>query len=91
LKGGEKIMKKVKVQKKDGRIEDFDREKLRKSVFSAGATDSQSQLVTKEIEKWLYGVASGEIINTRTIRNRVIDFLEEKNPKIAKAYQAYQK
>lgn len=84
-------MKKVKIQKKDGRIENFNKQKLQKSIFSAGATDSQSQLVTQEVEEWLYNIALGEIIDTQTIRSKVVDSLEEKNPKAAKAYQSYQK
>ncbi|KUK84123.1 MAG: hypothetical protein XD98_0168 [Microgenomates bacterium 39_6] len=84
-------MKKVKVQKKDGRIEEFDKEKLKKSVFAAGATDSQSQLVTQEVEEWLYNVALEEIIDTQTIKSKVAESLAEKNPKAAKSYQEYKK
>ncbi|MDD3531754.1 MAG: ATP cone domain-containing protein [Candidatus Shapirobacteria bacterium] len=84
-------MKKVKIQKKDGRIEDFDKEKLERSVFSAGATKGQSQLVTQEVEEWLYNVALEEIVNTQEIRNKIIGSLTEKNPRAAKSYQEYQK
>jgi transcriptional regulator NrdR family protein len=84
-------MKKVKVQKKDGRIEEFDKEKLKKSIFAAGATDSQSQLVTREVEEWLYNVALEEIIDTQTIKGKVASSLAEKNPKAAKSYQEYKK
>lgn len=84
-------MKKVKVQKKDGRIEEFDEEKLKKSVLAAGATDSQSQLVTQEMQEWLYNVALEEIVDTQTIRGKVAKSLAEKNPKAAKNYQGYRK
>jgi transcriptional regulator NrdR family protein len=84
-------MEKVKVQKKDGRIEEFDKEKLRKSVSAAGATQDQSQLVTEEVEKWLYSVALEEIIDTQTIRNKVANSLSERNPKAAKNYREYKK
>jgi transcriptional regulator NrdR family protein len=84
-------MKKVKIQKKDGRIEEFDKEKLKRSIFSAGATKGQSQLVTQEVEEWLYNVALEEIIDTQEIRNKVVGSLTEKNPQAGKSYQEYKK
>lgn len=81
----------MKIQKKDGRIEEFDKEKLRKSVLAAGATQDQAQLVTSEVENWLYSVGSEEIIGTQAIRNKVIDSLAEKNPKAVENYRGYKK
>ncbi len=84
-------MNRIQVQKKDGRIEDFSQEKLLKSLLGAGATQDQAQVVVQEIERWLGDLYSEEIVETKMIRNKVIGFLNEKNPRAAKSYQEYKK
>lgn len=81
----------VKVQKKDGNTEDFDRNNVLNGVVKAGATPEQAEEVTKQVEAWMQGAAIGGIIKSFEVRNQVLEVLKKVNPTAAAAFEAYQK
>lgn len=91
MKGGETILKMYKVQKKDGRIEDFDRSKVLNGVVKSGASFDEAEIVTSGIEQWLPTVAKEGVITTTEIRTKVLEILREVNPQAAKNFENYQK
>jgi len=81
----------VKVQKKDGRLEDFDRNKVVNGVIKSGATPEQAEEVAKQIEAWLPTVVTGEIVGSMAIRLKVLEILRGLNPAAAASFESYQK
>jgi len=81
----------VKVQKKDGSLEDFDRNKVFNGVVKSGATPQQAEEVTKQVEAWLPSAAVGGVINSMAIRSKVLEVLRALNPVAAGAFEAYKK
>ncbi|MEA2020376.1 MAG: ATP cone domain-containing protein [Patescibacteria group bacterium] len=79
----------VKIRKKDNSLEDFDREKLRRSVLAAGLSKENANDVTNQIETWVQ--QSEDVVSTAQIRSKVINFMESKNPEAAKNYKSYKK
>lgn len=81
----------VKVQKKDGRLEDFDRNKVLNGVVKSGATPQQAEEVTKQVEAWLSTAAVGGVVSSMAIRNKVLEVLRGINPVAAASFESYQK
>jgi len=81
----------VKVQKKDGRLEDFDRNKVINGVIKSGATPEQAEEVVRQVEMWLPTAAVGGVISSTTIRMKVLEVLRGLNPNVAASFEAYRK
>jgi transcriptional regulator NrdR family protein len=88
-KGGSKM--ELKVEKKDGRMESFNRNKIASSVTKAGGTQEQSESITSQVEGWAPSVAQNGVIKTSEIRTKVIELLKAVNPEAAARYEAYKK
>ncbi len=81
----------MRVQKKDGQEEEFNREKLKKSLLAAGATESEAESVALKIEEWAPTVAFNDVVHTQVIRAKVIELLGQINSSAAEAYESYSK
>ena len=79
----------VQVKKRDGRLEDFDRNKLKNSVIAAGATPEDAEDLTAKIEAWATEMAEEDIIESSAIWEKVIGILETSDPEAAESYKAY--
>jgi len=76
--------KKVRIVKMDGKLEEFDKSKIVKSIEAAGAPKEVAEEIADEIEDW---VEDGK--STREIRRKVLTILEEKNPEWADNWKFY--
>lgn len=81
----------VKVQKKDGRMEDFDRNKIFGGIVKSGTTSEEAENATRQIESWVQAAAVNGIINSGQIRSKLLEILRGVNPTAATAFEAYQK
>lgn len=82
-------MEELKVQKKGGKVEPFDRGKVLASVMRAGGTQEQSEQVTAGVESW--AKSSGPEVSALDIRSKVLELLRPLNPQAADAYESYKK
>lgn len=80
-----------KVQKKNGQLEDFDRNHVYQSVMKAGGTNEEAEKITAEIETWLPGAVVAGVIPTQTIREKVLELLRPLNPVVAGDFEIYKK
>lgn len=80
-----------KVQKKDGRLEDFDRSKLFNSVMRSGGSREEAEKVTTVVESWLPGAVVNGVITTVAIREKVIEALRMLNSTVCGDYEAFKK
>jgi len=81
----------VKVQKKDGRLEDFDRNKVINGVIKSGATPEEAEEVTRQVEGWLVTAATSGVVSSIAIRSKVLEVLQVLNPTAAASFESYQK
>jgi transcriptional regulator NrdR family protein len=81
----------VKVQKKDGRLEDFDRNKVINGVVKSGATTDQAEEVVRQVEAWLPTAAVNGVVSSMAIRVKVLEVLRVLNPTAAAAFESYRK
>lgn len=82
-------MSQIKVQKRDGRIEPFMREKLLNGMIKAGATQDQANSVADQIESWALGAAQNGVIKTSDIRTKLLELLRTVNAQAAMAFESY--
>jgi transcriptional regulator NrdR family protein len=76
----------VKVEKRDGRIQDFVQSKIEASVEKAGATVEQAVQVAKTVAK---KVANMVEVSSAKLSDYVVTALRKINKKAADAYVAY--
>lgn len=75
----------------DGRVEDFDRNKIVNGVIKSGAPQDQAESIAAQIETWAQGAATDGIIKARDIRNKVLEALRSLNPEAASSFETYKK
>ena len=81
----------IKVQKKDGRLEDFDRSKVSGGIVKSGATSEQAENVAAQVENWAQTATTNGVINSVTVREKVLELLRSVNPEVAVSFEAYRK
>lgn len=81
----------VKVQKKSGELEDFDRAKVLNGVMKSGATPEEAENVTAQTEAWVQTAAVNGVVQTTEVRAKVLEILRSVNPTAAASFEAYQK
>lgn len=81
----------IKVEKKDGRVEDYDRSKIVAGVVHAGGSPAEAEGIATQIEAWLQTKTSPEPVKSNDIRARVIDLLRPVNEEAAQSYETYKK
>lgn len=80
-----------KVQKKDGTLEDFDKQKIVDGVVKAGASPEDGQKVADAIEAWLPTVAKEDVVDSMDIRSKGLEVLKEVNPDVAAQFESFKK
>lgn len=81
----------IKVEKKDGRLEDFDRNKVSNGIVKSGATSEQAEGIAAQIETWAQGAAVNGVIKSSDIRPKVLELLRSVNPEAAASFAVYKK
>lgn len=81
----------IQVEKRDGRKEAFDRNKVSAGVAKSGATPEQADSIASQVETWAQGAAVDGVIKTGDIRTKVLELLRTANPQAAGNFEAYKK
>ncbi len=81
----------MRVEKRDGRLEDFDRNKISGGVVKAGAPAEVAASVAVLVESWAQKAAENETIKSSDIRNKVIELLRLVDREAANAFETYKK
>ena len=80
-----------KVQKKDGSMEDFDRQKIVSGVMKAGGTQEDAEKVADEVEAWLPSAAKDNVVSALDIRTKGLEVFRTVNPTAAQTFESFQK
>ena len=81
----------IKVEKKDGRLEDFDRNKISGGIVKSGASPEEAESVATQVETWARSAAVDGVVQSSDIRTKVLGLLQSVNPEVAVAFEAYKK
>ena len=81
----------IKVEKKDGQQEDFDRSKVSSGAIKAGASIEQAESIIGQVETWVKTTAVNGVVKSSDIRTKVLELLQSANPEAAAKYGAYRK
>lgn len=81
----------MKVQKKDGSLEDFDRNKIVSGIVKSGGTPEQTEDIASQIETWAAGAAVNGVIKTLDIKSKLLELLGGVNPAAKASFENYQK
>lgn len=81
----------MQVEKKDGRLEDFERGKISRGIVAARASQETADAIAAEVENWAAGVATDEVISTAEIREKVLELLRTQDPAAVTNFEQYQK
>ena len=79
------------VHKRDGRIVDFDINKVVNGITKAGATLAEAEAIAAKVESWLPEVTAEDVIKASEIREKVLTELRLINPTVASNFESYQK
>ena len=81
----------MQVKKRDGSLEEFDREKVFRSAVAAGLSEEDATPLALEVEAWVGGVVEGTVVSTPEMRNKVLGLLRERDPEAAARFEGYRK
>lgn len=81
----------LQVQKKNGSMQPFDRNKISAGLVKSGAAIDQAESISIQVETWAQSVAQGGIVQAGEIRTKVLELLRVVNPTAAAVFESYQK
>ena len=80
----------IQVIKKDGTLEDFEKDKIERVTKAAGLSQEQAKRLASDIEKWAQ-TSNKNQITTLQIRDQVLKGLNNLNQFAANAFVWYEK
>lgn len=80
----------LEVIKKDGRLEDFDPDKIARVVTAAGLKPEEGFALALNVDRWAKSQGKTQI-TTLEIRNKVIEELKKTNEQTANFFMWYEK
>ena len=81
----------MQIKKRDGSLEEFDREKIFRGAVAAGLAEEDATPLALAVEAWAGGVAEGTVASTLEVRNKVLELLREKDSEAAARFEEYKK
>lgn len=81
----------IKVEKKDGRLEDFDRNKISGGVVKSGASPEEAENIATQVETWVQSAAMDGVVQSSDIRTKVLELLQSVDPEVAASFKTYKK
>ncbi|MBN1262768.1 MAG: hypothetical protein JW991_00240 [Candidatus Pacebacteria bacterium] len=80
-----------KIEKRDGREENFNHDKVIDSLLRAGVSTEQAEFIASEIESWAPTVAIDSKVRSADIRTKLLSLLQAINLQAAARYESYRK
>jgi len=89
-KGGERKME-IKIRKKDGQLEAFNRSKIINGLVKSGASSEEAESIAGQIETWAQAAVADGVVNSSDIKIKLLELLETTNPEATASFRAYKK
>ncbi len=84
-------MPELKVQKKDGSIEPFLRQKISGGLMKAGCSPSIADSFASLVEEWAKNSSVDEVVKSMDVRTKVLELLRVVKPDVASIFESYKK
>lgn len=81
----------LQVEKRDGQLEDFDREKITRSVTAAGLAEEEVESLASEVEVWANEAAKDDVVSSSELKGKVLELLRGRDPGAATRFEEYKK
>ncbi len=81
--------KKVQIQKRDGVLESYSPEKIKRVLLAAGCTQDQANRLIKIIDAWFIEIKK-EIVTSLEVRDKLLAELPSVNETAANLYRWYE-
>jgi transcriptional regulator NrdR family protein len=83
-------MIKVKVEKRDGSLEEFDPEKIKSVVVAAGLDEEKSKKLVANVSEWVKKY-EGKTITSLQIRDQILVEMQKIDQIVAQGFTEYEK
>jgi len=77
----------LKVEKKDGRIVDFDKSTISSVLTRVGLSGEEAGAVADKVEAWAQTAAEDGVIKTSAIRGKVLELI---SPEMVEEYKTFE-
>lgn len=84
-------MKDLKVEKRDGDLEEWNYDKILLSIGKAMMPLKKAEKIASQVEKWAKEASKRRVVTSTDIRDKIIEILKETDPIAAEAYELYKK
>ena len=84
-------MKKLKVEKRDGDLEDWNYDKILLSIGKSMMPLKRSEKIASQVERWANKASKRGVVTSTDIRDKIIEILKEADPVAAESYELYKK
>ncbi len=84
-------MAKLKIEKRDGKLEEWNYDKIILSIGKAMMPVDRAEKIAKNVEKWAQQNAKKGVVTSNQIRDKVIEYLKDEDPVAAESYELYKK
>lgn len=81
----------IKVEKKDGNLEDFNFDKIILSIGKAMMPIKSAEKVADKVRSWAIKEAKKGVITSEQLRDKVTKELKKQDPVAASSYELYKK
>ena len=81
----------LSVLKKDGTTEDWNLDKVGRSITNAGGTVEEAEAITKLIDIWAHRFAENEVVKSVDVKAKAVEIMKAVNSAFTTAYEEYQK
>jgi transcriptional regulator NrdR family protein len=81
----------IKVEKRDGSLQDWDKGKVLNSLAQVGLSSVETESVANLIEAWVIKNAPNDTVKSDVVRTKVIELLGIINPEASQKFAAYRK
>ncbi|MBU0708504.1 hypothetical protein KJ596_01985 [Patescibacteria group bacterium] len=79
----------MQVRKRDGSLEEFDRNKIKGGLVAAGVEEAEAEEITVELGSWATSTALENAVETQAIWEKACEVLDGYNPDIATVYKTH--
>lgn len=81
----------LQVEKKDGRLQPFDRSKIAAGLIRSGASVEEAENIASQVETWAQTNNVNGVLKSLDLRAKVLEVLKTVNEAVAIAFENYQK
>jgi len=81
----------IKVRKRDGRLEDFDKRKIVTGAVGSGCSFEEAKKLADQVMVWAESNLHEGAVDSSEVRIKVLELMRSSNPVAASSFETYRK